>query len=43
MAKFAIDKNESAFIILSLFFTTKNFYFCMSFDIVELFNDNTYK
>lgn len=43
MAKFAIDKNESASIILSLFITTKNFYFCMSFDILELFNSNTCK
>lgn len=43
MAKFAIDKNKSASIILSLLITIKNFYFYMSFDILELFNGNTCK
>ena len=41
MAKFAANNNKSAFIKLSPFFASKNFYPHMSFDIIDLFDTST--
>ena len=43
MAEFAANNNKLAFIKLSLFFVSKDLYFCMSFDIIDIFNTNTCK
>lgn len=40
MAKFAANDNKSAFIKLSLFFATIDFYSHISFDIVDLSDNN---
>ncbi len=38
MAEFAANNNQSAFTKLSPFFATKGLHFCISFDIIELFD-----
>lgn len=43
IAKFAINNSKLALIKLSLFHAAKNVYFCMSFNIVDLFNTDTYE
>lgn len=43
MAQFIINNNILASIKLLLFFATKGFYLKMSFDIIKIFNVNTYE